>query len=81
MNGPMLLEVNVGRPDGTRVWVLQQSVQSEAEGLAVASRMSSVYRFRLYVSPSYGYRYLDWQPDPTGEEFSPVWVDTDPAVV
>jgi len=77
--GPYLLEVNVGNPaaPGERRWVLQQSVGTPEEGLAVASRMAPCYEFRLYLAPEWGYLYLDWVDDVGGETCSPVWVRRD----
>lgn len=65
--GPFLLEVLVGKariPGGR--WQLQQSVLSLEEGLAVASRMSQAYEYRLFLGRDFGYLYLDWQDDADG---------------
>ena len=72
--GPFLLEVLLGKaqiPGGR--WQLQQSVRSLEEGLAVASRMSQAYEYRLFMGRDHGYLYLDWQDDADGY-CSPRWI-------
>ena len=67
------LEVLVGRATAEPRWQPVQTVASEREGLAVASRLCSVYEYRLVGD---GVKYLDWTAtDATGEEFKPVWVE------
>lgn len=64
MNGPYLLEVLLGRGTPNRRWSLQQACDSPEEAMDIVSRMSSIYEFRLYCGPAYGYAPLEWVDDP-----------------
>lgn len=72
--GPFLLEVLLGRASDNPRWQFIQSVKDADEGLRVASRMCSIYDYRLFISPDVGYLYLDWVDDGDGETFSPTWI-------
>lgn len=73
--GPFLLEYLAERHTGRPSWALVRSVQTAEEGLSVASRMSSAYDYRLFISPAVGYLYLDWADDPDNVDYcKPQWV-------
>lgn len=75
-HGPYLLEVYLGRGTDRARWQFQESVKSLSHALAVASRMSTAYAYRLFMEPG-RYLYLDWADDGDGL-CSPVWRDDPP---